>query len=109
MRWIPCKHRGGCQYAANGLKGGLCHRHGGKKLEAKRGPLLVLLSLDVGAPALERFSVLYAQGDKKTGGPISKALARLLANTDVDLDDCSCSAGDPCPGCRLRKAVADAR
>lgn len=35
-----------------------------------------------------------------------KAFQRLLWNTDVDLDECSCSEGDPCPPCGFKAALA---
>jgi hypothetical protein len=37
--------------------------------------------------------------------PLRRALRRLLLNLDVDLGDCSCCEGDPCPAHELVAAL----
>lgn len=36
---------------------------------------------------------------------VAHAFARLLGNLDVDLGECSCAPGDPCPAHALVKAL----
>lgn len=67
-----------------------------------------LIAVDLDAKELERVTVDEIRSDDFSSlrrARVAAALQRLLHNTDVDLDECSCGPGDPCCACALRSAV----